>query len=146
MSSNRVAKDIGSGQEVLRLIQTPTNDFHPVRKRLRERTTASALIEAWKLAEDDSTVEALCDLFGYRKVKASVPLLMSALKSKNPSVRGSAAEALGTLKAESAGPALLEALKQEKSPGIRHLLAASLGATATSLRFHALSPCSKATI
>lgn len=121
-------KLITSGAEVVRIIEEPRDEYHSLRRILKNDAQIPALVAAWDLTVDDDTRAVLCDFYGYRKARSALRILIGALQSKNSKIRASSAEALGSLGVTSAGPALMEALSKETDPKVIHLLAPALGA------------------
>jgi HEAT repeat protein len=115
--------------EIIRILEEPTGQRNLAKKRITEEAAGHNIVTALQQTHNSLTQEILCDIVGDRFEQAAVPVLIQFLYQSSPSLRCSAADALGKIGDTEAGPALLERFSQEEqgSP-VRHLLASALGA------------------
>lgn len=122
--------------DVIAALQAPTDDRRPLMDELQARAPAGALAGALASAEQPLARQLAADLIGRRAEAEDAGALLQALHDPEPGVRASAADALGKVMlahgsdtAPEAGVALLTAYQSEDDPGVRHMLAAALGAS-----------------
>ena len=122
--------------QIISLLEEPTEDGIPVYREIRRRASVRNLIEALQIATSPLTRQNLCDILGERHAVSALPTLVKALRDPSDGVRHSAADALAKIGKESAGPALLDALWIEEDDGTRQMMALAVGA----VRFGAAIP------
>jgi HEAT repeat protein len=99
------------------------------RDRLRTLDDGAVVVAALRLASNDIARQILCDVLGFRHEPSAVDALIDALSSSCVKVRAAAADALAKIADRRAGSALLARLElPDPDPGVRRMLAASLGA------------------
>jgi hypothetical protein len=99
------------------------------RDRLRLIDDGAVLVDALRIATSVIARQILCDVLGLRREPSAIDALIDALTSSSPKVRSAAADALAKIADRRAGPALLARLQlPDPDPGVRRMLAASLGA------------------
>jgi HEAT repeat protein len=120
--------------EVIAALEAPSADRRPLMRELEEDAPHVALAGALA-AEVPLTRQLAADILGRRAEIESAAALLAAIRDPDPGVRASAADALGKVmlahgpySAPGAGPALLAAYDDEDHAGVRHMLAAALGA------------------
>src|SRR6185437_3252895 len=120
--------------EVIAALGAPSADRRPLMRELEEDAPHAALAGALS-AEVPLTRQLAADVLGRRAERESADALLAAIRDPDPGVRASAADALGKVmlahgpdSAPGAGPALLIAYHDEDYAGVRHMLAAALGA------------------
>jgi HEAT repeat protein len=103
--------------------------------RLEEQAPPEALAGALATAARPLTRQLAADLLGRQAAAEGAGALLAALGDADAGVRASAADAVGKVMlahgpetAPEAGPALLQAWDAETERGVRHMLAAALGA------------------
>lgn len=116
-------------ENIIRLLETPTDDRRSLMNNLKKVASTEQLILALESKPASRlTRQLLCDLLGYRGEAAAVSTLIRLLDDVEPQVRGSAAEALDKIGDPSAGSELLEQFKKEDDEGTRRAFAIALGA------------------
>jgi HEAT repeat protein len=122
-------------QAVISALEAPSDDARAAMARLEAQAPAEALAGALATAAQPRTRRLAADLLGRQAGAEGAGALLDALRDGDAGVRAAAADALGKVllthgsqAAPEAGPALLRAWDAESSPGVRHMLAAALGA------------------
>jgi HEAT repeat protein len=119
-----------SANEIVSLLEAPAEDRSLVRLRILEEAPGDRVIESLRLARLADTCQILCDILGERCEAAAVPVLIDYLEHPAPPVRAAAADGLGKIGDSRAGPALYRRFTdREEDAGVKHMLAAALGAT-----------------
>jgi HEAT repeat protein len=120
---------------VIAALDDPGGDARATMSRLEEQAPPDALAGALATAERPRTRRLAADLLGRQAGAEGADVLLAALGDDDPGVRAAAADALGKVmlthgpqSAPDAGPALLRAWDAETERGVRHMLAAALGA------------------
>jgi HEAT repeat protein len=120
---------------VIAALDDPGDDARAVMDRLEAEAPADALAGALARARRAHTRQLAADLLGRQADQAGAPQLLEALSDEDADVRASAADALGKVllthgpqAAPNAGRALVRAWDAEPDPGVRHMLAAAMGA------------------
>jgi len=121
--------------DVIAALDAPTEDRRDLVARLEAEAPVEALLGALARGDRPLTRQLAADMLGRRAGAEAGPALLQALHDPDAGVRASAADALGKVMlthgpeaAPGAGPALLAAYDAEIDPGVRHMLAAALGA------------------
>jgi HEAT repeat protein len=120
--------------EVIAALDAPSADRRPLMRELEDDAPHAALAGALS-AEVPLTRQLAADILGRRAERESAEALLAAIRDPDAGVRASVADALGKVmlahgpdSAPGAGPALLAAYHDEDRAGVRHMLAAALGA------------------
>ena len=95
-------------QEILRLLEEPTEDRRPLKHKLQHEAPVKELIVALRNSQTELTRRILCDILAARRAKTAVPALIECLDDPSAAVNGDAAEALGKIGSPKAGDALLK--------------------------------------
>jgi HEAT repeat protein len=121
--------------EVIASLDAPTEDRRTLIRELEASAPRVAIEGALATAKVPLTRQLAADMLGRRAEAESAGPLVAALRDPDAGVRASAADALGKVmlthgpaSAPDAGPALLAAYETENDAGVRHMLAAALGA------------------
>jgi HEAT repeat protein len=121
--------------EVIAALDAPSEDRRALFRQVEENAPGAAIAGALGTAERPLTRQLAADMLGRRAEAESAGALLAALADPVAGVRASAADALGKVmlthgpaSAPGAGPALLAAYDAEEDAGVRHMLAAALGA------------------
>ncbi len=121
--------------EVIAALGAPTEDRRALIRQLEETAPREAIAGVLAAAELPLTRQLAADILGRRAEVESADALLAAIRDPDAGVRASAADALGKImlthgpaSVPGAGPALLAAYDAENDPGVRHMLAAALGA------------------
>lgn len=108
--------------------------FKALEKRSRFSCLESALASQ---STPDLTKRLICEILCRTRWREAVPVLLQQLESANPSLRAVAADALGDIGDDRAGPSLLKLLEDPNQPtSVRDTAASSLGA----IGYHAAWP------
>jgi HEAT repeat protein len=120
--------------EVIAALDAPSADRRALMKQLEEEAPPASLVGALA-AEVPLTRQLAADILGRRAEVEGAGALLEAIRDPAAGVRASAADALGKImlahgpgSVPGAGPALLAAYDAEEVAGVRHMLAAALGA------------------
>ena len=120
---------------VIAALDDPGDDARATMARLQAQAPPEAIAGALATAGRPRTRQLAADLLGRQAGAEGAEALLAALRDDDAGVRASAADALGKVMlthgpqaAPDAGPALLRAWDAETDPGVRHMLAAALGA------------------
>lgn len=115
-------------QEIIQLLEEPTENGIPIKKKITAEAAIEDLIAAMHEPIAPLTRQILCDIVGDRRAAQALPELLDALKDPSPNVRSAAADALSNVGDSQAGPALLERYRAEEDKDVRVMLAVALGA------------------
>ena len=123
---------------IIAALEARTEDRRPLMADLRHDAAPEKLAAALQMAGGAHTRQLLADLLGFQAAPVGVPALIVALGDRETRVRAAAADALGKVflahpadpQRDAAGAALLRRWQDEPAAGVRHVLAAALGATA----------------
>lgn len=121
--------------EVIAALDAPTDDRRALIRELEATAPRVAIEGVLAGATIPLTRQLAADILGRRAEVESAGSLVAAIRDPDAGVRASAADALGKImlthgpaSAPDAGPALLAAYAAEDDAGVRHMLAAALGA------------------
>jgi len=117
-----------NAQEIVHLLEEPTDDGIPIKEKVTAEASIEALIAAMHEPITPLTRQILCDILGARHAAQALPELLDALKDTSPYVRSAAADALAAVGDPQAGPALLERYRTEEDRDVRVMIAVALGA------------------
>lgn len=115
-------------QEIIRLLEEPTNDRRPIKHKILDEAPIEELITAMHESKTVLTYKILCEILGKRKATQAVPSLIEALHNTNDGVRSEAAEALAHIESIEAGEDLLNQYLQEASEDTKEWEVIALGA------------------
>lgn len=110
-------------ETIVRLLDEPTEDRRPLKRRLQRSARVKDLVEALRISKNDLTRRILCDILGARRARTAIPVLIECLSVPSAKLQGDAAEALGKIGSQKAGEALLQHFIDD--PGVD--LAGALG-------------------
>lgn len=94
--------------EIIALLEEPTDDRRPLKRKLRYEARVKELIKALQLSRLELTRCILCDILADRRAKTAIDALVECLDDPSVDVRNYAAEALAKIGSQKSGKALLE--------------------------------------
>jgi HEAT repeat protein len=105
-------------EEILRLLDEPTDDRRFVKHQIIREAFLKDIIQALRISKSPLTRSILCDIlrYRYRNAKTAIPVLIDCLDDPNWKVRSDAAEALSKIGGLKAGKALLDHFEKETLP------------------------------
>jgi HEAT repeat protein len=113
---------------VTRLTKRTANRI-PAYQAIEHTARTRALVAVLESETSDDVKGMVAYMLGDRRDRKAIPALLSLLGHPNPSVRSTAADALGKLGGLTLGPPLLAALEREPDGPTRQMLTSALGAT-----------------
>jgi HEAT repeat protein len=128
-------------QEIVQLLEEPTLDRRPIKKKIADNASLKELLNALGIARNSLTKQILCELLGNRKDNTSVPILLDMLHDEIAKVRCVAADSIAKIGSPSAGVPLLDRLLVEKDKGVKHMIVLALGSVGYSPSIPKLMEC-----
>ncbi len=121
--------NLSSLTEIVRLIETPSDDMRLIKRQLVAEAPTSTLIAALNAGTRPHTRWLICDVLGQQGDARAIPALLACLNDESATMRAIAAESLGRLGSAEAGAALLERFSDpHEDVGVRRMVGAALGA------------------
>jgi HEAT repeat protein len=117
-----------NANEIIQLLETPTEDRRPIIDKIVQEAPISELIAAMQQVHMTPLIrQLLCDMLGKRADKQAITVLSEALQNPSSKVRSSAADALAKIGDFQAGEALMKSLEVEENSDVQSALIFALG-------------------
>jgi HEAT repeat protein len=112
-------------QEIIRLLEEPTDNRLLVKQRIANEAPTEELISAMHRPKKPLTYAILCELLGNRKDTQAVPELISALHDADSDIRNEASQALAKIGDPRTGEALMAQYLAEQDEDVKdwHIIA-----------------------